>query len=115
MKTEFKQFKENLRHDLLSSIVVFFVAVPLCLGISMASGAPLLSGLIAGVMGGVVVGFLSGSPISVSGPAAGLTSIVLASIGELGSFQAFCLAVVFAGIFQIILGYLNAGAIGYFF
>jgi MFS superfamily sulfate permease-like transporter len=115
MKTESNKFIENLRYDLPASIVVFFVAVPLCLGISLASGAPLLSGLIAGTIGGIVVGFLSGSPISVSGPAAGLTSIVLTAIGDLGSFQAFALAVVLAGIFQILLGYLNAGVIGYFF
>lgn len=115
MKTEFNKFIDNLRYDLPSSVVVFFVAVPLCLGISLASGAPLLSGLIAGAVGGVVVGFLSGSPVSVSGPAAGLASIVLTSIGDLGSFEAFALAVVLAGIFQIVLGYLNAGVIGYFF
>jgi MFS superfamily sulfate permease-like transporter len=115
MKSGFNKFIDNLRYDLPASVVVFFVAVPLCLGISLASGAPLLSGLIAGTLGGIVVGSLSGSPVSVAGPAAGLTSIVLSSIDELGTFQAFALAVVFAGIFQIILGYLNAGAIGYFF
>lgn len=116
MKTELsKSFFENIRYDLPASLVVFFVAVPLCLGISLASGAPLLSGLIAGTMGGIVVGFLSGSSVSVSGPAAGLTSIVLASIQELGTFEAFATAVVLAGIIQIIFGYLKAGLIGHFF
>ncbi|MBM3176375.1 MAG: SulP family inorganic anion transporter [Bacteroidetes bacterium] len=106
---------KNLRADLPSSIVVFFVAIPLCLGISLASGAPLISGLLAGILGGVVTGILSGSQLSVSGPAAGLASIVLASIGDLGTFQALSAAVVLAGIIQIILGFLNAGSIGYFF
>ena len=106
---------KNLRADLPSSIVVFFVAIPLCLGISLASGAPLISGLLAGILGGVLTGILSGSQLSVSGPAAGLASIVLVSIGDLGSFQAFSAAVVMAGIIQIVLGFLNAGSIGYFF
>jgi MFS superfamily sulfate permease-like transporter len=116
MKPELSNsFFTNLKYDLPASIVVFFVAVPLCLGISLASGAPLLSGLIAGTLGGIVVGFLSGSPISVSGPAAGLTSIVLASIKDLGTFEAFATAVVLAGIIQIIFGYLNAGVVGHYF
>jgi MFS superfamily sulfate permease-like transporter len=116
MKTELsKSFFSNIRYDLPASLVVFFVAVPLCLGISLASGAPLLAGLIAGTVGGIVVGFLSGSPISVSGPAAGLTSIVLTSIADLGSFEAFVTAVVLAGLIQIAFGYLNAGIVGHFF
>ena len=116
MKTELsKSFVPNLKYDLPASLVVFFVAVPLCLGISLASGAPLLAGLIAGTLGGIVVGFLSGSPLSVSGPAAGLTSIVLVSIKDLGSFQAFTTAIVLAGLIQIALGYLKAGIIGHFF
>lgn len=105
----------NLKQDLPASVVVFFVAIPLCLGISLASGAPLISGLIAGVLGGVVTGILSGSQLSVSGPAAGLASIVLTSIGDLGTFQAFSAAVVLAGIIQLILGFVKAGSIGYFF
>lgn len=105
----------SLKQDLPASVVVFFVAIPLCLGISLASGAPLISGLIAGVLGGVVAGILSGSQLSVSGPAAGLASIVLTSIGDLGSFQAFSAAVVLAGIIQLILGFGKAGSIGYFF
>ncbi|MFZ9502937.1 MAG: SulP family inorganic anion transporter [Cyclobacteriaceae bacterium] len=105
----------SYRQDLTASVVVFFVAIPLCLGISLASGAPLISGLIAGVLGGIVTGLLSGSQLSVSGPAAGLASIVLASISDLGTFQAFSAAVVLAGVIQLVLGYAKAGAIGYFF
>ena len=107
-------FKE-LKSDLPASVIVFFVALPLCLGIALASGAPLFSGLIAGIVGGIVVGSLSGSSLGVSGPAAGLAVIVLSSIQELGSFEAFLLAVVFAGVFQLILGILKAGFIGYYF
>jgi len=105
----------NLKSDFPASIVVFFVALPLCLGIALASGAPLISGLIAGIIGGVVVGALSGSQIGVSGPAAGLAAIVLSAITSLGGFEAFLVAVILAGIFQIILGVLKAGVIGYFF
>ena len=101
--------------DFLSSVVVFLVALPLCLGIALASGAPLFSGLLAGIIGGIIVGVLSGSPLSVSGPAAGLTSIVAASILDLGSYQAFLFCVVLAGVFQIILGFAKAGSIGHFF
>ena len=79
----------DLKHDVPSSIVVFLVAVPLCLGIALASGAPFFSGLIAGIVGGIVIGSLSGSHLSVSGPAAGLTAIVLAAIDRLGAFELF--------------------------
>ncbi len=103
------------RYDIPASIIVFFVALPLCLGIALASGAPLFSGIIAGVVGGVVVGALSNSSLGVSGPAAGLTVIVLSSIEQLGTFEAFLLAVVLAGVFQIILGVVKAGVIGYYF
>jgi MFS superfamily sulfate permease-like transporter len=106
---------KNLKKDLPASIVVLFVAIPLCLGIALASGAPLIAGIIAGVIGGVVVGALSGSALGVSGPAAGLAVIVLNSIADLGSFETFILAVVIAGIIQVILGLLKAGTIGYFF
>jgi len=105
----------NLRHDLPASIVVFLVAVPLCLGIALASGAPLFSGIIAGVLGGIVVGALSGSPLGVSGPAAGLAVIVLTAIEELGAFEIFLAAVVLSGLLQIALGFLRAGVIGYYF
>ena len=104
-----------LKSDFPASIVVFFVALPLCLGIALASGAPLLSGLIAGVIGGIIVGALSGSNLGVSGPAAGLAALVAASITELGSFEVFLVAVVLSGIIQILFGILRLGVIGYFF
>lgn len=106
---------KNLKADIPAGIVVFFVALPLCLGIALASGAPLFSGLIAGIIGGIVVGALSGSKIGVSGPAAGLAAIVLVAIGDLGGFQNFLVAVVLAGLIQILFGVLKAGVIGYFF
>ncbi|MEY4051145.1 MAG: SulP family inorganic anion transporter [Chitinophagia bacterium] len=107
---------KHLKNDLPASIVVFFVAVPLCLGIALASGAPLFAGIIAGIVGGIVVGMASGSPLGVSGPAAGLAVIVLTSIASLGgSYQAFLTAVVLAGIIQLALGYAKAGFIAYFF
>ncbi len=104
----------SLRNDVPASIVVFFIAVPLCLGIALASGAPLFSGLIAGMIGGMIVGIISGSPLGVSGPAAGLAVIVLNSIEDLG-FETFLLAVVISGVVQIILGICRAGVLGYFF
>lgn len=104
-----------LKNDLPASIVVFFVALPLCLGIALASGAPLFSGLIAGIIGGIVVGALSGSQIGVSGPAAGLAAIVLTAIGTLGGYQNFLVAVVLGGIIQLIFGFLKAGVIAYYF
>ncbi len=105
----------NLRYDIPASIVVFFVAVPLCLGIALASGAPLFSGLIAGIVGGIVVGALSNSSLGVSGPAAGLAVIVLNSIQSLGAFDIFLLAVVLAGGIQIVMGLFKGGVIGYYF
>ena len=104
----------NLRYDIPAGIAVFLVAVPLCLGIAMASGAPLFSGLIAGIMGGVLVPLISRSALGVSGPAAGLAVIVLTAIQDLG-FETFLLAVVIAGIFQVGMGLIKAGIIGYFF
>ncbi|MFD1294887.1 SulP family inorganic anion transporter [Lutibacter holmesii] len=104
-----------IKSDLPASVVVFFVALPLCLGIALASGAPLFSGLISGIVGGVVVGSLSGSKIGVSGPAAGLAAIVLTAIGSLGGFENFLVAVVLGGIIQLIFGFLKAGIIGYYF
>ncbi|NBG65565.1 SulP family inorganic anion transporter [Acidiluteibacter ferrifornacis] len=101
--------------DILSGLVVFLVALPLCLGIALASGAPLFSGIIAGVIGGIVVGLFSNSQISVSGPAAGLTAIVITAITTLGGFEAFLLAVVLAGVFQLLLGFLKAGSISNYF
>jgi MFS superfamily sulfate permease-like transporter len=101
--------------DLKAGIVVFLVALPLCLGIALACKAPLFSGLLAGVVGGIIVTAFSGSALSVSGPAAGLTSIVLSSVAVLGSFEIFTAAVVFAGIVQMILSFLRAGGIGNYF
>lgn len=92
------------KHDLKASITVFFVALPLCLGISLASETPLLSGIISGIIGGVIVSFISKSPLSVSGPAAGLTAICAAAIQSLGSLEAFYAAIVLAGIFQLAIG-----------
>jgi len=106
---------KNLRNDFPASIVVFFVALPLCLGIALASGAPLLSGLIAGIIGGVIVGLFSGSNLGVSGPAAGLAAIVAVAIKDLGSFEVFLVAVVLAGVIQIVFGILRFGIIAYFF
>lgn len=106
----FKEFKR----DLPASIVVFFVALPLCLGIALASGAPLFSGVIAGIVGGIFVGLFSGSQLGVSGPAAGLAVIVLTAIQSLGSYEAFLLAVVLAGLFQYMLGFFKAGFVAYF-
>ncbi|MCH2022648.1 MAG: SulP family inorganic anion transporter [Saprospiraceae bacterium] len=106
---------KNLKHDVPASIIVFLVAVPLCLGIALASGAPLFSGIIAGFIGGIVAGILSGSSLGVSGPAAGLAVIVLSAIQDLGSFEVFLMAVVIGGLVQLILGFAKAGIIGYYF
>ncbi len=104
-----------IKGDWKSGIAVFLVALPLCLGIALASGAPLLAGLVAGIVGGTLVSLLSGSELSVSGPAAGLTIIVATAIGELGSFPGFLVAVIIAGLFQVALGFLKMGKIGGFF
>jgi MFS superfamily sulfate permease-like transporter len=98
--------------DIPASIVVFLVALPLCLGVAVASDAQAMNGLIAGIIGGIVVGALSGSHLSVSGPAAGLATIVAASLEELGTFEAFAVAVFIAGLLQIVLGIIKAGVIG---
>ena len=100
-----------IRSDIKSGLVVFLVALPLCLGIALASGAPLFSGIIAGILGGLVVGSLSNSQLSVSGPAAGLTAIILSAIASLGSFEIFLLAGVLAGLIQLLLGFAKAGVI----
>lgn len=106
---------KDVTRDLLAGLVVFLVALPLCLGVALASNAPMFSGLLAGIVGGLVVGRLSGSRTSVSGPAAGLTAVVAAQIAQLGSMEAFLLAVLFAGILQLGLGLLRAGFIASFF
>ncbi len=110
-----QNYLATLKSDIPAAVVVFFVALPLCLGIALASGAPLISGVIAGIVGGIVVGSLSGSPLGVSGPAAGLAVIVLTAIQDLGAFDIFLVAVILAGIIQVILGFLRAGAVGYYF
>lgn len=107
-----KTYLKSAGSDFPSAVVVFLVALPLCLGIALGSGAPLFSGIIAGMVGGIVIGFLSGSQLSVSGPAAGLTAIVVAAIGKLQVYEAFLLAVVIAGFIQMILGFIKAGIIG---
>ena len=107
-----KKYFQHAGSDLPASIVVFLVALPLCLGIALGSGAPLFSGIIAGIVGGIVIGSLSGSQLSVSGPAAGLTVIVAGGIIKLQVYEAFLLAVVIAGILQLVLGFVKAGVIG---
>lgn len=115
MNESFTSYFKEFKHDFPAGLVVFLVALPLCLGIALASGAPLFSGIIAGIIGGLIVGFFSGSHLSVSGPAAGLTVIILNAITDLGSFEALLFAVVLAGIIQIILGVIKAGIIGLYF
>ncbi|MDZ4711939.1 MAG: SulP family inorganic anion transporter [bacterium] len=104
-----------LKHDLPAGLSVFLVALPLCLGIALASGAPIYAGLISGIIGGLVVSIISGSQLGVSGPAAGLTTLVAASIISLGDYKIFLLAVMVAGLFQLILGLLKLGTIAYYF
>lgn len=110
-----RYYLEHLAEDIPAGIVVFLVALPLCLGIALASGAPLLSGIITGIIGGLVISWLSGSQLSVSGPAAGLTIIVAEAIQTLGSYPVFLSAVMLAGLIQLILGFLRAGVIGAYF
>lgn len=105
----------GIKENFPSGLVVFLVALPLCLGIALASGAPPLSGIIAGIIGGLVVGFLSNSNISVTGPAAGLTAIVLTAITDLGAFELFLCAGIIAGLLQLILGFIRAGSISNYF
>src|SRR5882724_7421807 len=107
-------FLSFLKHDFKASITVFFVALPLCLGISLASNAPLYSGLISGILGGIVVGLISKSHISVSGAAAGLTAICAAAIIELGSLDTFFLSVAIAGLLQVVLGVFKLGGFTHF-
>ncbi|CAN5239361.1 hypothetical protein BH11BAC6_BH11BAC6_15880 [soil metagenome] len=104
-----------LKHDLPAGLSVFLVALPLCLGIELASGAPLYGGLLSGIIGGLLVALISGSQLAVSGPAAGLTTLVAASIISLGDYKLFLLAVMVAGLFQLILGLLKLGVIANYF
>ncbi|HEX6426764.1 MAG TPA: SulP family inorganic anion transporter [Niastella sp.] len=112
MVKKVKDYASALRYDLPASVVVFLVALPLCLGIALASGAPPFSGLISGIVGGIVVASFSGSQLSVSGPAAGLSTIVAAAIISFTSFETFLVAVVVCGIIQIALGFAKAGIMG---
>lgn len=102
----------HARNDIPAGVVLFLVALPLCLGIALASGAPLFAGIIAGVVGGIVVSLFSGSQLSVSGPAAGLASIIFASIAALGDYRLFLVAVVLAGLMQVVIGLMRAGTLG---
>ncbi len=104
-----------LKHDLAAGLSVFFVALPLCLGIALASGAPLYAGLLSGIIGGLIVSFISGSELGVSGPAAGLTTLVAATIVSAGDYRVFLLSVLIAGAFQLLLGLLKLGTIASFF
>jgi MFS superfamily sulfate permease-like transporter len=118
-KTDLRVWK-NLRYDFPAGVVVFLVALPLCLGIALASKgevdeAPLFSGLLAGIIGGLVVPWLSRSPLSVSGPAAGLIAIVISGIDSAGSYDAFLVAVLIGGLIQLALGFFKAGTVAYFF
>lgn len=113
---QLREYRESLfKHDFKSGISVFLVALPLCLGIALASGAPLFAGLLAGIVAGLFVSLLSGSEVSVSGPAAGLTVIVSQAITDLGSFNVFLVAVVLAGALQLGMGVLKAGRLGSYF
>jgi len=127
MKTQVKQMQVNampkvnnggqfarLKYDLPAGIAVFLISIPLSLGIALASGAPLFSGLIAGIIGGLVVSPLSGSTLGISGPTAGLAIVVLTAIEKLG-FNSFLLSLVLAGVFQVIMGLLRAGVVAYYF
>jgi MFS superfamily sulfate permease-like transporter len=116
MKRTVKYYKIIwLKHDLPAGLAVFLVALPLCLGIALASGAPLYAGLLSGIIGGTVVALLSGSQLAVSGPAAGLSTLVAASIAALGDYKIFLLSVMVAGLFQVLLGALKLGAIAHYF
>jgi MFS superfamily sulfate permease-like transporter len=105
----------SLKKDIQSSLVVFLVALPLCLGIALASNAPLASGIFSGIVGGIVIGIISGSQISVSGPANTLTIVFAAGMAGLGSLEAMSLAVFIAGGIQILFSFLRAGTIGDYF
>jgi carbonic anhydrase len=107
--------KRHLKFDFIAAFVVFLVAIPLCLGIALASGAPLFSGILSGIIGGILVGSISGSSVNVSGPTAGLAIVVVGTISQLGDFNTFLLALLLAGILQIIIGTLRAGFIADYF
>ncbi len=110
-----KSFFANAKNDLTAGLIVFLIALPLCLGIAQASHAPLFSGIVAGIVGGIVIGFFSKSNLSVSGPAAGLVAIVIVAIEKLGAFEIFLCAVIIAGALQLVLGFVRAGSIANYF
>ncbi|MEO6537130.1 MAG: SulP family inorganic anion transporter [Ferruginibacter sp.] len=107
-----KKYAQSLGADVPAGIVVFLIAIPLCLGIAVASGLNEFSGIIGGIVGGIVIGLISGSHLSVSGPAAGLSAIVATAVLKLPAVEAFFLAVVLSGIFQIAMGIFKMGVIG---
>jgi MFS superfamily sulfate permease-like transporter len=115
MKSSALPLSGRLRADIPSGIVVFFVALPLCLGVALASGAPPFAGIITGIVGGIVTGIFSGSQLGVSGPAAGLTTIVAAAVMAAGSWAQFVPSVILAGLIQLAFGFLRAGIIAYYF
>ncbi|MCU0432357.1 MAG: SulP family inorganic anion transporter [Bacteroidia bacterium] len=115
MKSSALPLGSRLRADIPAGIVVFFVALPLCLGVALASGAPPFAGIVTGVVGGIITGILSGSQLGVSGPAAGLTTIVAAAVLAAGNWAQFVPAVILAGALQVLFGFLRAGIIAYYF
>lgn len=116
MKRYFRLYRRTwLRYDLPAGLSVFLVALPLCLGISLASGAPIYAGIVSGIVGGIVVSVISGSQLGVSGPAAGLSTLIVTTIAAYGDYRVFLLAVIIAGVFQIVLGLLKLGIIGNYF
>lgn len=116
MKRRFKYYRLIfLRYDLPAGLSVFLVALPLCLGIALASNAPLYAGILSGIIGGIVITLISNSALGVSGPAAGLSTVVAAAIISFGDYKIFLLAVMIAGLFQLVLGFLKLGVIANYF
>ena len=110
-----KSLFAHAKNDFMAGLIVFLIALPLCLGIAQASNAPLFSGIISGIIGGIIIGFFSKSTFSVSGPAAGLVAIVIGALSELNTFSIFLCAVILSGVFQLVLGYIKAGTFANFF
>lgn len=120
-KTGFPGLRENWRSDLLSGFLVFLIALPLCLGISMASGFPPMAGIITAIIGGLIVSRLNGSYVTINGPAAGLIVVIVDAVQSLGQGDAMAgyrytlAAIVFASILQVLLGVFKAGKLSAFF
>ena len=110
-----ENYLNNLQYDVPAGLVIFLVAIPLCLGIALASGAPMMSGILAAISGALIVPIFSKSQLSVTGPAAGLTAIVLSGIDSVGSFEIFLFSVIIGGVIQVLLSFVKAGYIAYFF